>query len=167
MTNIFDDIADFHQKFGLEHRPIGDLPKRNMLKYRIKFMLEELDELARAASKNDLVGMTDALVDIIYVAAGTGWLLNLPLDDSWGEVHHANMQKVRAQTSAASKRGTALDIIKPKDWKPPNLSQFFTTAELQMKIIDPAAAEQHDLIDYLTELKGRETHEQDTRDNTA
>ena len=168
MTNVFQDINDFHRKFGLDYRNPAKKPSRSMVRYRLKFMLEELDELARAAVKDDLVEMTDALVDLIYVAAGTGWLLNLPLEAAWAEVHHANMKKERAKTDGESKRGTKLDIIKPKGWVPPNLSQFFCQTELAMKVEASTEGEQYDLVDYLNKL--RETpndHEQDKRDSTA
>lgn len=166
-VNMPADVAEFHAKFELTQRAKDAAPSQKVMAFRLKFLLEELDELAMGANQRDLVQTTDAIIDIIYVALGLAWLLNLPIDDAWREVHKANMRKERAKSAADSKRGSSFDIVKPPGWKPPNLSQFFSAADLAHKKQPDPQAPQHDLIDYLNQVKQREAHEQDTRDNTA
>ncbi len=66
----------------------------------------------------------DGLVDLVYVALGTAWLMGLDFPEAWRRVHAANMQKVRAQRKEESARGTTFDVVKPAGWQPPNLSDL-------------------------------------------
>ena len=120
MPSYFEDVGEFHRKFGLPH--VDDGPPveldRETLAYRTAFMLEELCEFSRAASTNDLPKMLDALVDLAYIAIGTAHFKRLPFDAAWAEVHRANMAKERGPTAA---RGHHLDVRKPDGWMPPDI----------------------------------------------
>jgi predicted HAD superfamily Cof-like phosphohydrolase len=85
--------------------------------------MEELAEYTNAITKKDTAGALDALVDIVYIALGTAWLFNLPFEKAWNEVQKANMSKIRAKDKTG-KRGTKFDVIKPKDWKAPNIEKI-------------------------------------------
>jgi predicted HAD superfamily Cof-like phosphohydrolase len=148
--SYYDDVGEFHAKFGLPRagedapRPLA----ADVLVYRLRFMLEELAEFAESQGAvavgaalrevvlpNDqvlpdgetvpvagLANGADALADLVYVALGTAHLMHLPLDAVWAEVQRANLGKERA-TSARdkrSKRGHALDVVKPANWRAPN-----------------------------------------------
>lgn len=164
--SMYADVAEFHQKFGLHQRDHGKLLPLEFMRMRLKRQLEEVDELAKALAQRDILQVTDALVDITYIALGNAWLLNVPFEESWEEVHAANMRKERAVKANASKYGSTYDIIKPVGWEPPNLSRFIAPEDLILKVPRPAKTEQHDLVDYLNELKGHEEHEQATRNHT-
>ena len=108
------DTKEFLDKFNLEcldspgiHKEIG---------VRIGHIEEELAELKDSITDNNLEEVIDALVDIIYVAAGTANLCGFDLEDHWDEVHNCNMKKVRGKT----KRGSAFDVKKPEGWTGPN-----------------------------------------------
>ena len=123
MSKFTDDIKKFHEKFWLF--PLVDKPgllPDDIMDFRIKFLNEELDELIEGFDCDDIEKIADALVDIVYVALGTAYLMRLPFDALWNEVHSANMKKVRATT--VTKRGTTFDVIKPKGWQPPNLKHL-------------------------------------------
>ena len=47
-----------------------------------------------ASHRRDLVGMADALADIVYVAYGTAISFGLDLDMLLDEVHRSNMSKL-------------------------------------------------------------------------
>lgn len=142
---LFRDIGRFHGKFGLE--PSSDpghrLPK-DLLQFRIKFMIEELQEYARAVGQPiiylDESGHTtmstedefdsekafDGLIDLVYVALGTAFLHRFPFNKGWDRVQEANMAKERA-TGADDSRSTrkhSADIVKPAGWKPPVLADL-------------------------------------------
>ena len=119
-----DDVGEFHEKFDLPRSEDGGQPThldRSALAFRVGFMLEELCEFNRAASQDDLAGMLDALVDLIYVASGTAHLMRLPLNEAWAEVHRANLAKERGPTAT---RGHALDVRKPPGWVAPDLDRI-------------------------------------------
>jgi predicted HAD superfamily Cof-like phosphohydrolase len=69
-----------------------------------------------------LESQLDALVDEVYVVLGTAYLQfgARIFNEAWRRVHHANMQKERAQKSGDSKRDSTFDVIKPMGWTPPN-----------------------------------------------
>jgi predicted HAD superfamily Cof-like phosphohydrolase len=117
----YQDVIDFHNKFGLKYKgkPISlDKPTQA---YRAHFLEEEMTEFITSANLDDVVGMADALVDIVYVAMGTAYMMGLPWQKLWNEVHTTNMNKVRTTNSEQSKRKNLLDVIKPEGWQPPNL----------------------------------------------
>lgn len=120
-TDMFDDIKRFHQKFNLPGREIPGFLEPELLDFRKKFLQEELNEFADACELNDLVRAFDALIDLVYVALGTAWLMNMPFDEGWAVVHAANMRKVRANRPEDSKRGSTYDVVKPAGWIPPEM----------------------------------------------
>ena len=124
MTDILKDIDNFHKKYGFEKNEKVDIPDNNeLINFRTAFLMEELAEYTNAITKKDAAGALDALVDIVYIALGTAWLFNLPFEKAWNEVQKANMNKIRAKDKTG-KRGTKFDVVKPKDWKAPNIEKI-------------------------------------------
>ena len=124
MTDLLKDIDNFHKKYGFEKNEKVDIPDNNeLINFRTAFLMEELAEYTNAITKKDTAGALDALVDIVYIALGTAWLFNLPFEKAWNEVQKANMSKIRAKDKTG-KRGTKFDVIKPKDWKAPNIEKI-------------------------------------------
>jgi predicted HAD superfamily Cof-like phosphohydrolase len=124
MTDILKDIDNFHKKYGFEKNEKIDIPDNSeLINFRTAFLMEELAEYTNAITKKDAAGALDALVDIVYIALGTAWLFNLPFEKAWNEVQKANMSKIRAKDKTG-KRGTKFDVVKPKDWKAPNIEKI-------------------------------------------
>lgn len=132
---MFRDVSRFHEKFKLS--PTEDhgheLPE-DLLKFRIKFMLEELSEYSEAVGFNidhgeivqeerefDAETALDSLVDLCYVALGTAYLHRFPFNEAWARVQEANMAKVRAESAddPRSTRKHSADVVKPSGWFPP------------------------------------------------
>lgn len=114
------DVLAFHQKF---HIPMADKPQflqEEAFQFRLKFMQEELNEFQDGHAAGDMHEAADALVDLAYVLHGTALMMGLPWPMLWNEVQRANMAKVRAAHAGESKRGSALDVIKPAGWKAPD-----------------------------------------------
>lgn len=124
--NYFDYVKSFHEKFERNYTGKPRLLRPEQLEFRTKFLMEEMVEFRDAHGRDDLVGCLDALVDLIYVALGTAEWMGLPFDDAFKIVHMKNMEKVAAKTADDSKRGYALDIVKPENWVGPEeeLSQL-------------------------------------------
>ncbi len=134
-VNMLDDVAAFHTKFEIP-RPAqpGLLPVEDM-GYRISFLFEEMQEMVTAFEDENLEEQFDALIDLVYVALGTAWMLGLPFGEGWARVHEANMKKERAtnEFDPRSKRMNALDIVKPEGWTKPDLSDLCTSIILDSK----------------------------------
>lgn len=155
----FDDVGDFHEKFGLDNTTHEDIGPRTQLDpevipFRVKFLLEELQEFCDGAGivlldkGSDEPGELfirldeleiemkpgfkmkheltfDALLDLVYVAMGTAHFLGYPWQMGWRLVQRANMAKIRAKKDASdSKRGSSFDVVKPPGWTPPNIERL-------------------------------------------
>jgi predicted HAD superfamily Cof-like phosphohydrolase len=91
-------IAQFHLQAGLCcHRlPTADVPEE-VASLRTSLLREEVDEFATAAKNHDIVGIADALADILYVTYGAAITYGIDLDDVLAEVHRSNMTKLSAE----------------------------------------------------------------------
>jgi len=122
MSKFVEDVQEFHKKFGLP-TAINEphLASEDVMNFRLGFLMEELDEIADGYDRDNLEDVADGIIDLIYVAVGTGLFLGLPLDRLWDEVHQANMHKERAESSEDSKRNSSFDVVKPAGWKAPDI----------------------------------------------
>jgi len=125
----YEDVAVFHEKFGLTYDGKPRLLDAETVRFRLKFLEEELMEFRVSAISDDLPGMADALIDLVYVAMGTAYMMGLPWQQLWAEVQRANMSKVRASSEAESKRGSSLDVIKPRGWQGPDIEGVLNAAK--------------------------------------
>ena len=124
----YEEVAAFHEKYGLTYDGKPRLLDEDTVKFRLKFLEEELMEFRVSALNDDLPGMADALIDLVYVAMGTAYMMGLPWQPLWNEVQRANMTKVRASSQGQSKRGSALDVIKPEGWRGPDIEGVLVAA---------------------------------------
>lgn len=110
---MYKDVREFHRKILAQDAPMTPtvLPPR-LRNDRINFMWEELIEFENA---HNIVDQTDAMLDLVYVALGTLYLMGIDADTVWKFVQDANMQKVRGIT----KRGMEYDAVKPPGWVAP------------------------------------------------
>jgi predicted HAD superfamily Cof-like phosphohydrolase len=89
-------VAAFHRAFDLPRQALPSLDgvERELLALRTALLDEETAEFADAAARRDLVGMADALADVVYVSYGTAVTLGIDLDAVLREVHRSNMSKL-------------------------------------------------------------------------
>lgn len=126
LDTLIADIEEFHRRFKLDPLDKPGFLQRNFMQYRINFLREEIDELHLACMDNDLEKAFDALIDFVYVAIGTAYLMRLPYRKGWDRVHLANMLKERADgpNDPRSKRNSTFDVVKPVGWIPPRLDDL-------------------------------------------
>lgn len=150
--DYYGDIRDFHTKFELAYDGPPKELEPDMGLFRIGFMVEELAEYAQASgytnlarslneihdhikqgshwllkrnSLRDIEKQFDSLIDLVYVALGTSYLHGFDFDEGWRRVQVANMAKVRVKADLqGSTRGSKFDVVKPKNWKPADLSDL-------------------------------------------
>ena len=123
--NWVQDIFNMHQKFGVhawvdEQVRFGNKDKLNeFLRFRLRFLQEELNEMGTAVDEKNPEEIVDALIDLCVVAIGTLDAFNIDAHKAWKEVHTANMAK---QPGVKESRPNPLglpDLIKPEGWKGP------------------------------------------------
>jgi len=124
---MFDDVGEFHKVILHVAQPESPtLISADFVLERYRFLSEELDEYFEAGMHGDIVKATDGLLDIVYVALGTLYMMGIPADECWAHVQKANMQKVLGMTS----RGNKIDAQKPEGWVPPDIAIAATIERL-------------------------------------
>ena len=93
MTN-FEKVGLFMKTFGQEVKTSAGLSTDKINSLRISLINEELEELKKAISENNIVEVADALTDILYVAYGAGHAFGIDLDKCFKEVQDSNMSKL-------------------------------------------------------------------------
>jgi len=90
----FDLVEEFMTAFGQDVEKVASIPDRKTAMLRLKLILEEYEELETAVEEHHLVGIADALTDILYVTYGAGHAFGINLDECFEEVHESNMSKL-------------------------------------------------------------------------
>lgn len=93
MTN-FRDVGTFMETFGQEVKTKPEFPDAETVQLRIELIGEELNEFWDACNEKDIVGVADALADILYVTYGAGHAFGIDLDKCFKEVQRSNMSKL-------------------------------------------------------------------------
>jgi len=120
--NWVKDIRKMHKKFGVKEKTI-ELNKElltSYMKFRFRFLQEELNEGFKAVHNRDPEEVVDALIDLCVVAIGTLDAYDIDAHQAWDEVLKANMKKkVGIKESRPNPYGLP-DLIKPKGWTAPS-----------------------------------------------
>ena len=121
MTN-FEKVGLFMKTFGQEVKNNSGLSSEKINSLRISLISEELDELKKAISDNDIVEVADALTDILYVTYGAGHAFGINLDKCFDEVQQSNMSKLGNDGKPIyNKKGK---VMKGPKYFKPNLNKF-------------------------------------------
>ena len=136
-----NDVKDFHLKFKVPEPSEPSLLNAEAFDFRTRFLQEELDEFVEDHINGDMLKAADALVDLVYVALGTAIMMGLAPSwpALWAAVQAANMKKERATSASQSKRGSALDVVKPIGWTSPDHSLVLGNGP--WSTFEPAAAQ--------------------------
>lgn len=119
-SRIAAQVGEFHRSFAL---PVRTAPTARIgpdqLQLRMRLIEEEVAELREATETGDLVGVADALADIVYVAYGTAHVHGIDLDAVLEEVHRSNMTKLGADGRPL--RRADGKVLKGPHYSPPDL----------------------------------------------
>ena len=125
-----EQVAEFHRIYGLPHsrRPDAAVGE-GQAALRQALIDEEVDELRTAVQAQDIVGIADALADILYVAYGTAHVYGIDLDAVVNEVHRSNMTKL--DEAGLPIRRDDGKILKGPGYEPPDVAKILAqSAEL-------------------------------------
>ena len=88
MSN-FKEVGKFMETFGQEVKTKPEFPDAETTNLRLELISEELNELYDAMEAKDIVGVADALTDILYVTYGAGHAFGVDLDKCFKEVQRS------------------------------------------------------------------------------
>jgi|TARA_Y100000588_G_scaffold214497_1_gene228345 predicted HAD superfamily Cof-like phosphohydrolase len=121
MTN-FEKVGLFMKTFGQEVKTEAGLSTNKINSLRISLIKEELEELKKAISDNNIVEIADALTDILYVTYGAGHAFGVNLDKCFNEVQESNMSKLgEDEKPIYNEQGK---VLKGPNYFKPDLSKF-------------------------------------------
>jgi predicted HAD superfamily Cof-like phosphohydrolase len=86
-------VREFHERFGVTRNDRPTWPGDGVHRLRMSLVDEEVAELRNAGERRDLVGLADALGDLLYVAYGTAEAYGIDLEPVFDEIHRSNMSK--------------------------------------------------------------------------
>ncbi|MDN3352165.1 MazG nucleotide pyrophosphohydrolase domain-containing protein [Actinomadura sp. DC4] len=114
-------MAAFHTAFGVHRNdaPTADVPAE-VAALRIRLLAEEVGEYAEAVADGDLVGIADALADIVYVAYGAAVTYGIDLDAVLAEVHRSNMTKADEDGRVIRRKDGK--VLKSARYTPPDVA---------------------------------------------
>ena len=115
-------VQDFMWIFGQTVRRELGWPGMDVAALRVDLIDEELNELREATGKQDLVGIADALTDLLYVVYGAGHAYGINLDDCFAEVHRSNMSKLDDESQPIYREDGK--VLKGPNYIPPALGQI-------------------------------------------
>ena len=118
----FKRVGDFMTAFGQNVQMKPKLVNHETSTLRYSLIAEELDEFGEAVEKNDLVGIADALTDLLYVVYGAGHAYGINLDKCFKEVHASNMSKLGPDGKPIYREDGK--VLKGPDYREPNLEKF-------------------------------------------
>lgn len=120
MKKQIDQVEEFHR---LNRQEIGEAPnvdqtwKQKFL--RVSLIEEEAREYADALSDRDLVGVADALMDLLYVTFGAIVVHGLQdkAEAMFDEVHRSNLSKSGKDDNIRADG----KVVKSAEFEPPDL----------------------------------------------
>lgn len=96
------------------------LPSDEQMDAMFSMIHEELMELCDAMDAKDIVGMADALTDIIYVTAQQAAKYGLPVDKLLAEVQRSNLSKLGEDGNPIFREDGK--VLKGPKFSPPDLA---------------------------------------------
>lgn len=117
-------VRKFMELFGQEVRPFPSVPEGSDAALRIALIAEEFNEFILATAKQDLVGVADALGDLLYVVYGAADCWGIDMEPIFEEIHRSNMTKVWEDGTVHRREDGK--VIKPETYSPANLDTLIT-----------------------------------------
>jgi predicted HAD superfamily Cof-like phosphohydrolase len=108
-----------HERFGLPHNDRPTWPGEVAHRLRVLLIEEELAELRNAGEVRNLVGIADALGDLLYVVYGAAVTYGIDLEPVFQEIHRSNLSKGDPQVV----RRPDGKILKGEHYSPPRIDQ--------------------------------------------
>jgi predicted HAD superfamily Cof-like phosphohydrolase len=93
---------------------------KSLARLRIALLEEEVSEFVTASEQGDLIGIADALADIVYVVYGTALTYGIDLGPVLQEVHRSNMSKLTSDGKPLIRDDGK--VLKSEQYFPPDIA---------------------------------------------
>jgi len=138
MKNQIKAVELFHTKFGAPVRSFkkADIPEdRKVLRFNL--MKEENEEYQEAVQKNDIVGIADALGDMMYILCGTiiEHGLQSKIEEVFDEIQRSNMSKLGVDGNPIYREDGK--ILKGPNYFKPNISRILDKEPTKLSKLTP------------------------------
>ena len=133
MPTAADHVYDFHKVFG---HPIASRPEfrdADYTKMRLALIEEEFKELQEAVRIMSIVGVADALGDLVYVIYGMAISMGIPLDEIVEEIHFSNMTKLDRDGKPIYREDGK--VLKGPNYRPPRLGPILMWHERSYQLM--------------------------------
>jgi len=114
-----EKVRQFHEHIDYPRADKPTLVDHALEEQRFNFILEELDEYLDATERDDIVGIADALADLLYVVLGTAVVHGIDLQPVFDAVHASNMTK-----SPSTTVGTFKGCFKGEGYRAPQIAEL-------------------------------------------
>jgi len=123
LQNLSHKVEGFNRAFNLPIRIKPQLIKQEEYELQYNLLREELGEYGDACVANDLVGVADAIGDMLYVLLGMAIRHGLQdhLEALFNEIHKSNMSKLENGMPIYNEAGK---VMKSNNYKKPNLENI-------------------------------------------
>ena len=121
----FIKVKEFMKAFGQEVKSDAfppEWPDKDTRQLRLDLIGEEFQELVESVDDQDMVGVADALTDLLYVVYGAGHAFGIDLDKCFNEVQNSNMSKL--DENGKPIYNDSGKVMKGSNYFKPNLSKF-------------------------------------------
>ena len=127
IKGLVDSVREW-QHGNVPPPTVPKFPHKLTRELRSRLLAEEFQEYTTAEYENDIVGLADALGDMMYVIVGTALLYGIPLDAVVKEICASNDTKKVDGEFIYREDGK---IMKPESYVPPNLNRvlFYQTGK--------------------------------------
>lgn len=130
MNKAQQQVRDFHHAGGHLINRTPTLVDDKTVRLRERLINEEATELFDCMDLRDLVGIADALADLLYVVYGTAVSYGIDIEPIFDEVHRSNMTKFSAPGAYAetcdetgkSIKDAGGKTLKPPCYEPPRIA---------------------------------------------
>lgn len=121
MNRNINQVTEFHQVYGLPVLESPTLIPTERFRLRLELIEEELDEFVEAAVAEDIVGVADALGDLLYVVIGAALEYGIPLNEVVDEIHRSNLSKLDENGKPIYREDGK--VMKGPNFSPPNIGK--------------------------------------------
>ena len=125
-VHMVEEFQEERCKNDLPLKPT--LPSNQKLHTMVDFLFEEITEMRDAVEAQDIAGIVDGMVDMIYYAIGNALLMGVDLTPHFLEVHLANMEK---EHNPNANPDTEKRVTKPPRWQAPRIQQILDAQEAE------------------------------------
>lgn len=119
LEKAINDVELFHRTYNVNVADILGFPDDTVRVKRMALLFEEYQEYKQGETQRDIVGVADALGDIIYIAIGTALEYGIDLAAVWNEIQRANMSKLGADGKPIFREDGK--VLKGPNYTPPDI----------------------------------------------